>query len=113
MDQRLHELMTTVLRTTQPSLQAVGAARERKTNQTIDQCFGKNKDNIDKFAECIRPRMQRMEALVSPVQLKMVYYSKIAEECMKAGRGSSECTHQVEKQLMNALEDVKFKINAL
>jgi len=57
----------------------------------INQCFTKNDKNADKFANCVIEINKKLESTMKPIEFKMMYLSKFANQCLVKGNSVKDC----------------------
>jgi hypothetical protein len=79
----------------------------------LDQCFSRSPDNAERFAECVMEKNKKLEAIRNPLEIKLLYFSKKANDCLSNGRSVSECSSNTTKGLSDMLAELRSNVDRL
>lgn len=105
MDSRINEVMEAVMKDNGELLGKMEPLINEKLTSSIDQCFEKNTNNVDKFVSCTQEKSKKVEDIMKPFEFKLMYVSRQANECLVKGSSVKECQTQISKVARDLIEN--------
>ena len=92
MDPRVREVMEGAMSTCAETMRSIEELSDRKMGEILDFCYSKNPNNPDRFADCIVDKQKKIEEIITPMQFKIVFFSKNSQKCLQENKSVSACT---------------------
>ena len=113
MDSRINEVMEGVMKENGELLGKLEPLINEKLTASIDQCFEKNINNVDKFVTCTQDKSKKVEDLMKPFEYKLMYVSRQANECLVKGSSVKECQVKISKMATDLIENTMKTITKI
>jgi hypothetical protein len=98
MDPRVREVIEGAMQACGNDLRGIEELNDTKMGNILETCFGKNSGNPERFADCIVEKQKKMEDILSPMQFKIMYFSKSSHNCLtQQNKSVSDCTQEAIK----------------
>ncbi len=85
-----------------------------KKGALFENCYTQNSSNPDRFADCFLGKQKKMEEIMDPMELKIEFFSKIANICLVQQKKSvSECVQEATKNIKEVIENSKRSVERI
>ena len=86
---------------------------DTKMANVLENCFSKNSSNSDRFADCITEKNKKVESIMKGVEFKMMFFSRVANQCLAHGKSVQDCTQETVKGLREVVASTKKSIEQI
>lgn len=113
MDPRVREIIEGAMNSCANDLKGLEPHVDTKMAGVLESCFSKNSSNSDRFAECITEKNKKVESIMKGVEFKMMFFSKVANQCLSHGKSVQDCTQETIKGLKEVIANTKKSIEQI
>ena len=82
-----------------------------KMHLTLENCYKKSGDNPDRFVSCMQGSQKKISDVMESFQLKMLFLSRSAQNCIAQHNDVSKCTNDItsisQNMIQNLLKDIE------
>lgn len=114
MDPRVREVVEAAMQNNQDLLKSLEEANDLKMGNLFEICFNKNSSNPDRFADCFLEKQKKMEDIMNPMQFKIMFFSKSANNCLvQQKKNVTDCIQEATKGLKEVIENAKKSVEKI
>ena len=114
MDPRVREVIEGAMHACSTDLKSIEELNDQKMGGVLENCFAKNSNNPDRFADCIIEKQKKIEDILNPMQFKIMFFTKSSHNCLTEQKKSvGDCTQETIKGIKEVIANTMKSIDRL